>query len=580
MKKLLFSLFIIITSLLVAVYYWLAPAKAPSSQAFINGQVLTMDLTSSIVEAVLLEGERIVAIGNNDEITALTTDKTLIHDLAGRTLIPGIVDAHSHFPSSGVTKFATDLNSPPIGNIQSIEQLLSQMKTAVNETKVDKWVFGLGYDDTLLTEQRHPTRQELDSVSSKKPVFVLHISGHMGVANSRALEEMGITKLSPNPAGGVIAKDEQGELTGLLQETAVTDTLNRAVAYSKLDTLKIIRHASQEYISMGVTTAQNGNANQQILSGLHLASKFNLTPLRLEVWPSYNQLGNALLSGELDRADYASNKFRLGAVKIIADGSIQGYTGLLTEPYIIPPSSPAPEGLNQSGEYVGYPNLSLDELSDLVSKHRANGSKLAIHGNGDAAIDNILAAVKQSYSSTPQDDERIVLIHAQMARDDQLDKMQELGITPSFFSAHTYYWGDRHRDIFLGPKRAERISPTRTSIEKGLRFSVHLDSPIVPMNPMLLIWSTVNRYSTSGKTIGAEQRITPMQALRATTIDAAWQIFRDKEIGSIEVGKLADLVILDGDPLSNNDVGEHSIKDIKVEQTFISGVSVFKRESP
>jgi len=163
-------------------------------------------------------------------------------------------------------------------------------------------------------------------------------------------------------------------------------------------------------------------------------------------------------------------------------------------------------------------------------------------------------------------------VHAQMARDDQLDAMKSLGMTPSFFSAHTYYWGDRHRRIFMGPERADRMSPTRSALDRGLRFTVHLDTPVTPMNPLLLVWSTVNRISTGGQVIGADQRIPVMQALRAVTIDAAWQNFLDRDVGSLEPGKYADLVVLDGDVLNAAD-----LRQVAVDSTWVGGVNIYQR---
>jgi len=575
MKKALLILFLIIVLLIAAVLIWINPEKPPASQAFISGKILTMNANNDVVEAVLVENERIVAVGSNAEIKASITDNTLIHELNGLTLIPGIVDAHGHFPMSGFNAVGADLNSPPIGNTKDIKQMISALQTMAVDTEKGEWVFGLGYDDTQLAELRHPNRQELDQVSQEHPVFVLHISGHMGVANSVALQELGFNADSPNPEGGVIVKNPDGQLNGLLQETAIDTAMIHIQNISMLETLEVVKAAAEDYASKGVTTAQNGFADKKLINNLSYVSKLNLIPQRLEVWPSYKDNSESILSGEFQADKYNTERFKIGALKIIADGSIQGYTGFLSQPYHVQPDSIeyTSKNTNEEGAYVGYPTISREDLTKLVVSHFAVGTKLAIHGNGDAAIDNILHAVEQAQNQYPNSDARTIIIHAQMARMDQLDKMRELGITPSFFVAHTYYWGDRHRDIFMGPERAFEMSPLRSSLSKGVPFSIHLDTPVVPMDPMLLVWTAVNRQSSSGKIIGAGQTVSPMQALRATTIDAAWQIFREDEIGSIEVGKLADLVVLDSDPLDS----KVSIKDIKVEQTFVGGVRIFDR---
>ncbi|MEM7359951.1 MAG: amidohydrolase [Pseudomonadota bacterium] len=580
MKKFLLSLLTVLIIIAVSLWLWITPEKPPEYQAFVDGRVLTMNQINQVAEAVLLENDRILAVGTNSEIRKLMPTNTWVHNLDGRTLMPGIIDAHGHFPGSGFFAVGANLNSPPIGMVKSLSELVKLMNEQAANTAIGEWVVGMGYDDTQLLEHRHPTRAELDAITTEHPLFVLHISGHMGVGNSKAMEIMGIDANTPNPAGGVIVKDANGELTGLLEETAMMPMFTAATDFGTGEVLKIVQRAVADYISKGVTTAQNGAADRKTINGMYYASRLNLVPLRLEVWPLYSDMSEAILSGEFEANDFRSDRFRIGALKIIADGSIQGYTGFLREPYHVQPSKSHGEAnasddadSGSNGGYVGYPTLSQEELTELVREHFAIGTRLAIHGNGDAAIDYILNAVASAQADYPNDDARTIIIHSQMARPDQLDRMHELGVTPSFFSAHTYYWGDRHRDIFMGPERAARMSPARTAGEKGVPYTIHLDTPVVPMDPMLLVWSAVNRESTSGKTIGAYEQISAMQALRATTIDAAWQIFREDEIGSIEVGKLADLVILDGNPLGAKD----KIRDIQVDQTFIGGVSVYTR---
>jgi hypothetical protein len=196
-----------------------------------------------------------------------------------------------------------------------------------------------------------------------------------------------------------------------------------------------------------------------------------------------------------------------------------------------------------------------------------------VHGNGDAAIDDILDAFEAAQAAHPRDDARPIVIHAQMARDDQLDRMRALGAIPSFFSLHTFYWGDRHRDLFMGPERAARMSPARSAADRGLRFTIHADAPVVPMEPLRLVWSAVQRRSRSGATIGAAERIDVMRALRAVTIDAAYQHYAEGLLGSLEVGKLADLVILDRSPLDDPE----RIDAIQVVETVLGGRSAYHR---
>lgn len=548
---------------------WISGGKPPlpPHQVFLDAVVLTMDGGNTVAEAVSVRGDRIEAVGRTGDIEALIDGDTVVHRLDGKTLIPGFIDAHGHFPGSGLSELGADLNSPPIGGVRSIDELQQVLRRHIDAHPERHWVFGFGYDDTLLAEHRHPTRAELDAVAGDRPLVLLHISGHMAMANSQALAEAGITARTPDPEGGVIVRDPaSGEPTGLLQEHATTPVLILAMDFSAGDFLQMIDAAAAEYLAQGVTTAQSGGVDINMLRGLYLASRLGRIPQRLEIWPMAETLGPAVLSGELDPDDYQRPEFHVGAIKLMADGSIQGFTGHLHDPYYTPYEGDA--------EYRGYPRMDEAALKEqMLAYHRA-GLQVAIHGNGDEAIESIIAAYRYAQAQYPREDARPIIVHAQMAREDQLDAMVELGMTPSFFSAHTYYWGDRHRDIFMGPERAARMSPTRSALERGLRFSVHLDTPVVPMDPLLLLWSTVQRVSASGAEIGPEQRIGVMEALRAMTIDAAWQIHREHELGSIEAGKLADLVVLSDDPRRQPE----RIRELKVEQVVIGGRKWFDRD--
>ncbi len=555
--------------ILAALAYWLiTPPNPPASQVFLGGVVLTMNSDQPIAEAVAIERDRIVAVGNRADVESHIQAGAQVHDLEGRTLLPGFIDAHGHFPASGLRVIGVDVNSPPIGTTRTISALTVALQAKAAETDAGEWIFGFGYDDTLLAEKRHPTREDLDAASSDHPIFVMHVSGHMAVANSLALELAGIDENTPDPDGGVIVKDPKtGRLTGLLEENAAKPLQVIATDFSVWDFIAMVENAAAEYASVGVTTAQSGGVNLQIAQGLKWASRLGMVPFRLELWPLFDELGPKLLDGSVDRASLSGDRVRIGAIKIIADGSIQGFTGYLSEPYHVP--------FHGDPSYRGYPRVSRDDLVDAVSKYHEAGFQLAIHGNGDASIDDIIHAVGEAQRKHPREDARTIVIHSQMAREDQLDDMKRLGMTPSFFAAHTYYWGDRHWSTFMGPDRAARMSPTKSALDRDLRFSVHLDTPVTPMIPVLAVWSAVNRISTGGRVIGEEQRIDPMQALRAVTIDAAWQIFREEELGSIEVGKLADLVVLAGNPLEQPD----AIRDLEVEQTFVGGVTIYQSKN-
>ena len=536
---------------------------------YVNGTVITMDAQQTEAQAVAVLGDAIVAVGDNSTIEAMAgpdTERIDLGRLEGATLLPGFYAAHDHFSGSGVVAlFRVDLNSPPIGEVNTMDELVAALAARARDTPQGQWVRGRGYDDTLIQEKRHPTRADLDRASTEHPIFIAHVSGHLGVANSLALEMAGITKETPEPSGGVIRKDpETGEPNGVFEESMSLVT-HLIPPLDENDRLDAIRWAVTDYVEEGVTTTVIAHGSANGLRDLQRARGAGLLSLRVISMGSKGSL-EALSPGEAGGfvSGFGDTRLKLGAVKVVQDGSIQGYTGYLGEPYYVP--------FKGDASYRGYPRRERDELVAIVkSLHRA-GYQIAIHGNGDAAIDDILYAYREAQEDFPRTDARHRIEHCQMAREDQLDEMQQLGVSPSFFVGHAYYWGDRHRDIFMGPERAARLSPLKSAVDRGIRFTVHDDTPVTPVKPIQLVWDAVNRITTSGQVLGPAQRITPYQALRAVTIDAAWQNFEEDIKGSIEVGKLADFVVLEENPLT---VDPEHIRDIRVLATIVGGETVF-----
>ena len=524
---------------------------AEADRVLTNGVILTMNPQNAVAEAVAISGDHILAVGSIEEIARHIGERTEVSNLFGRTVTPGFIDAHGHFPFSGdIALNMVDLNSPPMGAIQNMEELVDTLRAKAKARSPGEWIVGIGYDDTLLTENRHPTRLELDAVTTKHPVFIWHTSLHLAVANSEALKQAGIDPLGHT--GLLREQAEMGPVMGLIPQPGAEE---RIVA---------IEHAALEYTSRGVTTAQSGLTDERTLGDLAAALAQDRLPIRVLVWPSPD-LARKLNAGKLAPEIADRDRLKIGAVKIIADGSIQGYTGYLSEPYYITPRG--------QPEWRGRPIMPRAALIELIGEFHAAGWQVAVHGNGDAAIDDILAGFEAMLAADPSGDVRPIIIHSQMAREDQLDAMATLGVIPSFFSLHTYYWGDRHRDIFMGPLRAARMSPARSALNKGIRFTIHADTPVTPMEPLRLMWAAVNRLTKTGEFVGAEQRIEPMQALRAITIDAAYQSFDEVEKGSIEPGKLADLVVLSANPIDRPE----TIDSIEVVETILGGQTVFER---
>jgi len=543
------------------------PPEAPEHQVFVNGIVLTMDEESRVFEAVSVRGDRIEKLGSSETILALVNDKTEVIDLRGRTLMPGFVDAHGHFPASGQVIFSADLNSPPIGNIITVDDALDRLKQK-GEERPDGWIMGWGYDDTMIAEGRHLTREDLDKVSADRPVAVMHISGHLASVNSAALAATGIDENTPDPEGGHIQRDpdspDQQRPTGVLEETAARMVLRRMFDIGVTDGVRMTTHAARDYLQQGVTTASAGGMPLAAAKGLGPMSRFNVFPQRLALFPMYEDIKDRVVNDGWDPKSLEGGRVSVPRVKIVADGSIQGYTGYLTQPYY--------QAYKGNPEYRGYPSVPREALFEQVEDLFERKIRVAIHCNGDASLDDALDALEAANSLYPWDDARPLIIHAQMTRLDQIARMAAMGVTPSFYSAHTYYWGDRHAAIFMGPERASNMSPAKWALDAGVRFSSHMDTPVLPMLPLQAVWSQVERKSSSGAVIGEHQRIERIDALRAVTINAAWQVFMDDQIGSIEPGKLADLVVLSGNPLEVED-----IRDLVVDRTFIGGAEVYSR---
>lgn len=531
---------------------------------YVNGTVITMDASARTVQAVAVKDDKIVAVGSTDDIRKTAGSATKVVDLRGKVLLPGFVDAHSHFPGSGTSALYTvNLSSPPVGSVKSITDVIDALKKHAQQVPKGQWIRGGGYDQTLLTERRHPTRYDLDKASIDHPIYISHASGHLAVANSMALKLANVTKDTPQPKGGVIQKDlKSGEPNGVFEESG--QVVGRLITQlTPAQEQEAIKWSVADYVSHGVTTATIAGGG--IGRELDAASKAGLITLRVVAMgrsaPAANSMPAKMIGTEMLKTGLT--------MKIVHDGSIQGFTGYFVQPYHTV--------YNGDKTYRGYPHESREELTSWVKTLNRAGYQVAIHANGDAAIDDVIYAYQEAQKDFPRQDTRFRIEHAQATREDQLDAMKAAGISPSFFVSHTYYWGDQHRDIFMGPERGAHISPLKSALKRGIRFSIHLDTPVTPMSPLQAVWSAVNRVTRSGKVLGADQRIAPIEALRAITIDAAWQAHDEKIKGSIEAGKFADFVVLAENPLT---VEPMRLKDIQILETIVGGKSVYKLERP
>ncbi len=544
-----------------------ALAAEPDTTVFHGGTILTMDDARPRAEAVAVRDGRILAVGSKADVLAAAGDDARRRDLAGRALLPGFVDSHGHAYIMGIQATTANLLPPPDGpgaDVASLQRILSTWADE-NTRAIERigWIAGFGYDDSQLAEQRHPTRDELDAVSTDRPTIIIHQSGHLGVANSKALEIAGVTAETEDPKGGLFRRRPgTREPNGVCEEYAFFFALSKLAERFDDEVNDIFGvEGTKLAASYGYTTVQEGRATAEGIAALRRVARSGQLAVDVVAY------ADILAVEEIDPTREYDDGFRVGGVKLTIDGSPQGKTAWLTEPYHVPP-----EGLPD--DYRGYAAVSRDVTLDAVDEAFANGWQLLCHANGDAAIDLFIEAVRAGRAAHSDVENRPVLIHGQTLRRDQVAQLDELRIFPSLFPMHTFYWGDWHRDSVLGPDRADDISPTGWLLERDMMFGTHHDAPVALPDAMRVLSATVTRRSRSGDILGPVHRVPVTTALKAMTIWPAWQHFEEDRKGSIEVGKLADFAILSADP---HDVPEDELDDIIVVETIKEGRTIHRR---
>jgi len=536
---------------------------------YYGGDIITMaGDTPSYVEAVVQREGKIIFTGSKADALARFDGKAEQVDLQGKTMLPGFIDAHAHFSNFSSQAIGAQILPPPdagANNMAAIINILKEWNTPENRA-LTGWIFGAGFDDSVLEEKRFPTKHDLDQVTTEYPIMIIHISGHFAVVNSKGLELLNITSETKNPEGGLIRRENGNEPNGVLEELAAIPYYAKALTPQTKEASETFFESGQDMaLSFGYTTAQEGRA--MLENHAFLAGKAEENKLKLDVVSYVDYMfADTLMNTKWNSKTY-DKKYRIGGMKLTLDGSPQGRTAWRTLPYLLPPDG-AKEG------YLGYPAIPQDSvLESLYRKAFANNWQTQTHANGDAAMDQMIRTMSKVSSEFEKKDRRNVLIHGQYVREDQLDSFKELDVIVSLFPLHTFYWGDWHKEI-IGEELGNQISPTRTALNKGLRLTIHTDAPVALPNLMRMVGITVERKSRSGKLIGAGEKLSPYEALKGITEWSAYQHFEENNKGTIENGKLADLVILDKNPLK---VKEEDIKNIVVLETIKEGVSVYKK---
>jgi hypothetical protein len=533
-----------------------------------GGTILTMNDAAMRAEAVAEQDGRIVAVGEEDDVMAFKGPNTEMIDLEGRTMLPGFVDAHGHVFMGGLQALSANLLAPPDGEVSDIASLQQTLRdwTAANAEAVETYdlIIGFGYDNAQLAELRHPTRDDLDAVSADVPIVIIHQSGHLAALNSAALEVVGYDAATADPEGGVIRRRAGSrEPDGVLEETAFFGAIVQLMGdIGEAGARAFARAGSELWARFGYTTAEEGRSLPSTVAMLQkIADEGGFA---IDVVTYVDVLTDRDFIAQ-NQSDSYTNRFRVGGAKLTIDGSPQGFTAWRDRPYVDPVGDYPPG-------YLGYPAATRDQVVDAVTWAYANDVQLLTHSNGEAATDLLIAANEAARAEHGPTATRPVLIHGQFLRSDQLDAIKRIGLMPSLFPMHTFYWGDWHRDHTVGPELVDDISPTGWCVQRGIMFSSHHDAPVAFPDSMRILDATVTRRSRSGDIIGPAQRVDVITALKAMTIWPAWQKHEEATKGSIETGKLADFVILSADPTA---VDSETLDQIDVVETIKEGATVY-----
>jgi len=528
----------------------------------LNGKIITVDLEDRIVEAVAIKGNQLEAVGSNQEIKTLIGPDTKVIDLEGKTVMPGIIDSHTH-PSHIAARFLeVDCRSPPIKNILEILKLV---ENKAKKLKPGEWVRGANFNDSKLEEKRHISRWELDKVAPYNPVFIVSDTGHQALANSRALDIAAINRSTLDPPGGEIERDKNGEPTGLLYENAMRLIREHIPEYSVEALRGSYKEVVDQFSKWGITTTHNASGHKNGIRAYKQLLDMGVRQLRMRLMVSVNRdkPGDVLDALEMAGIESGFGDDWLGvmSVKIMGDGSGAGGTCCVYEP-----QNRGPKG---TGLWMTEP----EEVERLVIKAHNAGLRVSIHSIGDRGINMALDCIEKAQNLNPIMDMRHRLEHNSLCPPKSLKRIKELGVTPSSSIGYMYGLGDQYAENF-GPERSRWLHPHKTMSEMGIIAGGNSDCPVTFYSPFVQIYEAVTRKTSSGKVVSPEEKITPMEAIRVYTWNGAYLGKDEKRLGSLESGKLADLIVLDRDILT---VQHDEIKDIEVLTTIVDGKIVYQK---
>ena len=520
---------------------------------FRGGKIITMDPANSRAEALAVRNGRIVSVGGADMVNAMQGSGTRIVDLDGRTLMPGMIDPHAH--SWAVVKDDFIIISPT--EVSSFDEVMAKLKEGASKLEPGQWLLAADYDSVVTPGGRIFTLEDLDGIAPNNPFLILEGSGHAAYANTPAFKAAGVDKNTPDPTAGRYIKGPDGELTGRMEE-APTFAYFLSVAQQltpqdmEMRNLRLFNRAS----AVGLTASGDPSVRQN--AGMEdralLDRGRDRSPIRHRGFLVSTNMDEWIANGI--KPGHGDDKFRHVKIKAWSDGATQAFSSYLRENYL-------------GKDHRGALNYSEEELYEAAKQAHDEGWSLAIHANGDGAIDVSLNAIERILKENPREDHRHRLEHCSVGHLDQYVRMKELGVSPTYLIGHVRWWGKAFRDDILGLDRIQYYDAAATAVEKDIPFSFHSDWSVTEIGPLRCVQDAVTRVmAVGGDVFAPDQRIPVEEALKGVTTHAAWQLFMDDIAGSLETGKYADLAILEDDPTT---VDPMQIENIKVSETWLEG---------
>ncbi len=529
----------------------------------LNGKIITIDEKESIAEAAAVKFGKIIAVGANNEIKSSIGKDTQVIDLNGKTVIPGLMDSHCHMTGTALSMMGVIDLSEEAG-VKSIADIKEKISEKAKSTPKGEWIFGAREDDSKLAEKRHPTRWELDEGAPNHPVIISTVGGHFSIANSKAFEKAGITKNTKDPVGGMIERDpETKELTGGLHEEAVS-MVRRAISDRKQpnreEAAEEIKKMMMANAASGLTCIYDNAGKSEINAVLELKDKGEL-PIRFRVDIGISQFRELNKIGMIYKP-FGDEWIKICGLKIFFDGAISARTAAVSEPYLHRPN------------FYGVLSTTKELARKQILESYEADCRISAHANGDRAINMLLDIMEEAQKKYPRQDPRNRIIHCTVVNPEIISRIKKLELLPTLFGAYPYYHGDKLLPAF-GEKRLENMFAARSFIDADVKVTANSDHDASPFPPLMGIHALVNRTTKAGKPIGQSQKISVMEALKLYTINAAYQSFDEEILGSIEVGKCADMVVLGKDILT---VPKETIIDIPIDMTIVAGKVIYKKE--